>query len=275
MNGRKKHGAQLVLALMSVVALLATTSAAANASPVNVPMWSSGGAPMEFGTSTEVGGQSVAGLNLYFDPYGFAPIRVTCSTLSSNGKAKNTAANVPGSLTSSTSSTERPSGTFKNCQLVEYSEKFIYEGLECTIPSELPTQSTVGTLTNQGNPAGGLEIKTTIKEFLVTCPKGVKIGWSFTLSGVGKELWEGNEYFGSETTKVEANYGGTGEVAYGIAHNDAKGPVTIFQRAYEQPIATFGKRWYLGGAERTVISEGPRLCCRQGHPPVSAEVPRH
>jgi hypothetical protein len=266
MSGRKKRGAPLALALMSVVALLAMFSATASATPVNVPMWSSGGATMEFGTSTEVSGQSNAGLNLYYKSYGGIPIWVTCTGLSVSGKANNISAGKSGTLTSTSSTTQGPAGIFQNCQLIEYGEKDIYTGLECTIPKELPTESGVGTLTNAGNPAGGLEIKTTIKSFWVTCPKGYKGEWSFTLSGVGKELWEGDEYFGSGTTKVEANVGGTGEVSYGIAHKNAKGPVTIVERAYEEPVSTYGTKWYLGGAERTVISEGPKSLLAQGSP---------
>lgn len=268
MSGRKKRGAQLVLALMSVVALLATVSATASATPVNVPMWSSGGATMEFGTSTEAGGQSNAGLNLYYKSYGGIPIWMTCSTLALSGKANNVSAGKAGTLTSPSSSTQGPTGTFQNCQLIEYGAKDIYTGLECTIPKELPTESGVGTLTNVGNPAGGLEIKTTIKSFTVTCPKGYAVNWSFTLSGVGKELWEGDEYFGSGTTKVEANFGGTGEVSYGIAHRNGKGPVTITERAYEEPLSTYGSHWYLGGSERTVVSEGPRSLLAQGSPAI-------
>ena len=262
MRNRWKRGGQLFLALMATVALLAITSAVASAS-TNVPLWSSGGATIEFGTPTEAGGQSSAGLNLYYKSYGGIPIWVTCSTLSATGKVENVAAK--GSLTSTTSSTQGPNGVFQNCQLIEYGEKDIYTGLECTIPKELPTESTVGTLTNKENPAGGLEIQTSIKEFSVECPKGYKVGWSFKLSGIGNEVEAGSEYFGSGTTKVEANFGGTGEVTYGIRLANAKGPVSIVERAYEEPKSTFGTHWFLGGAERK-LNEGPKTLITAGSP---------
>ncbi len=262
MSVRHKRSGQLLLAIASAVVMMAMTSATASATPINVPVWQSGGATVPWGTSVEAGGQSIAGLNLQYTGGG-VPIWVTCETLSVTGKVQNPAADKPGTVVNSSSAVVGPSGKFKGCQLVRYGEKEISEGLECTVPKELPMESGVGTLTNEGNPAGGLKI-TTYLTFTVQCPK-FSTKWSFTLSGVGKELWAGNEYFSPESTKVEASWAGSGEASYGIGLSDAKGPVTIGQRAYEEPISTYGTHWYRGGAERQV-NEGPKTLINEGTP---------
>jgi hypothetical protein len=251
----------LLLALTSAVAMLAMTSAVASATPTNIPMWSSGGTISQFGISNEAGGKSIAGLNLQYVGGG-VPIGVTCETLALTGKVENPAANKPGTLVNASSTAIGPSGSFQGCLLVKYGEKEISEGLECTIPKELPMESNVGTLTNEGNPAGGLSIKTYTK-FTVQCPSGYNAVWSFTLSGVSKELWSGNEYFSAETTKVEGLYAGSGEASYGIGLSDSKGAVTIAERAHEEPFSSFGTHWYRGGAERNV-AEGLRTLLKEG-----------
>lgn len=266
MKGRNKRGALLLLSLTAAVAMLAMTSAAASATPTNVPMWSTGGAIIPFGSSSEVSGESIRDLDLQFTTGGGMQVWVSCAHLSATGKVENHAANLPGTVVGKSSSAEGPSGTWKGCYLSRYGEKVIGSGLECTIPSELPMKSEVGTLTNAGNPAGGLETTVYVQEATVKCPGGYQFTWSFALTGVGKEIEgsPGNESF--ETTNIVPSYGsGKGVARYGIGLSSSKGAATIAERAYEEPISTYGSHWYLGGAERTV-SEGPKSLITQGSP---------
>ncbi|MFL5872252.1 MAG: hypothetical protein ACJ75T_02095 [Solirubrobacterales bacterium] len=244
------------------------SSATASATPTNIPVWKSGGAVLQYKTPSTISGQSLLGLSVKYQGFGGSTIWVSCKSLSlSNGKVENPAAGKPGTLANTTWATQGPEGAFEGCQLLQYGEKTLGKGLECTIPSKLPVETGVGTLTNLASPAGGLEFKTRIKTFEVWCPT-FSAPWQFTLTGIGSEVepenpsLEGQQYFSPKATKVEANFGGWGEASYWIALKDAKYPIKVGQLAYEESASS--DRWYRGGAGRS--GEGSRTLITGGVP---------
>ena len=263
-----RRGGNLLLAFAGALLLLAATSAVAAATPTNIPSWRSAGTTIPWGVSKTVSGESNAGLNLQYKGNNKVSISVTCSTLSNTGKVENSAAGKAGTLANASTPGIGPSGNFQDCELVKYGEKDISEGLACTIPKTIPMESGLGTLTNEGNPAGGLRIKAHLK-FTVTCPGPSSANWWFDLTSTGQELWQGQQYFAPTSTKVEGTYGNvgeasvTGEVSWGIGVADANGPVTVGQLAYEEPVSTSGSHWYRGGAFRG-MSEGLKMLLKEG-----------
>jgi hypothetical protein len=263
---KMKHGkgARLLLALTAAMMALALTGGSASASPTNVPVWTSGGKITQYGAKHEFTGQSNAGLNLHFKIDG-PSVWVTCSTLAASGAVENSAAGKPGVITAAKSSVAGPSGSFRNCQLVEYG-KDIIEGLECTVPSEIPMESDAGALTNIGHPSGGLELVTRVT-INVHCPfYGLAgVNYAATFSGIGEngggEM--GNWLFSSPSTKVTVVGGNSGEVVYGLGLFDASGPVYVKEHAYEEPNSSFGTHWFRGGAERSP-EEGPKALIKAG-----------
>lgn len=270
MTSSQQRGRLFALAVLAVLGILGIASAVASATPTNIPSWRSGGATLPWGVSESAGAESIAGLNLRYDSTSGPAVGVDCSTLSVTGRIENPGAGKAGTLVNSFNSAVGPTGAFQECQLVEFGEKSIVEGLECTIPKTATFESTPGVLTDEASPAGGLKL-TAYLNFPVSCPSGYAFTYKFTLSGIGEELWSGQEMFSAKATKLEGYAGPvngtttTGQASFGLGLADSHGPVTVGQLAYEAPESTSGNHWYRGGAFRN-MSEGLRTLLGAGAP---------
>jgi hypothetical protein len=252
MGSKKRRRWRLACATVTIVAASLITAGGASAS-VNLPTWYYNGAGVPFGKSVEVNGNSLRGLNLqYVDGGGSLPVWVNCSYMSVSGKVENPGTGNPGAFV-------EPYGSFRNCELIQFGEKTVSTGLECTIAKELPAEMH-GVLTSAGSPSGGLELTTQIN-FDIVCA-GRRIPQRIHFTGVGVEKLSGEQSYSSGTTKVTNQEGGPGTVEYGVPLRSAGGPVSVQAVPYEPPVSTYGVNWYRGGAARA--GEALKTSVKQG-----------
>ena len=94
MIGKRGRVIRLMLGLASAVVVWASVGSASAAT--NVPVWTAGGAGVQYGAERAFHGESIVGLNLRYNISATAEVWVTCSTLSATGAVENPAAGKPG-----------------------------------------------------------------------------------------------------------------------------------------------------------------------------------
>jgi hypothetical protein len=253
----RRTGRLLAVTIGVTVASLMFSSFASAAT--NFPLWRNGESPIAYGQPVPVGATSIQGLNLHFRDNNSYEMWVECSGLTSKGSVENPGAAKPGTYKSSGAS-------FHSCELVELGDQSVSSNppLTCAIAKEMPAEVYNAVLTNEAAATGVFKLSISFT-FVVTCPQtGVSFSEPVTITGKGRELWPGQHAFWPQDTTVVGQHG-NGEAEFGFGVSSTKVPVTIGEKAYEEPKSTGGDLWYKGGAERTV-TEGPPIPLKAGTP---------
>jgi hypothetical protein len=251
----------MVGALIMITGLLAASAASAS---TKVPIWTSGGTHLPFGTETSFSSSSLSGLNLkWFVPN--IPFWIQCEKLSANGTVENYASGKPGAL----KPTETPFA-FKGCLVVEVGEQTAWGGTTCSVPKEIPVEITSGELTNTPYSNGGLKLSNLFMEFQINgCPGHFleNYPWRVVASPTGNEgqgAWPGEVLF-PEGTAVTINGAYKGEMEFGLNVQGAgPTPIKIAEEEITEPHTPGHHYWYTGGAMRK--GEGPRTLVTPGSP---------
>ena len=258
-NSSVRHLA-VVGALIAVAGLLAASTAAAKTT--NVPIWTSGGTNLPFGSQVSFSGSSLSGMNLKWTSSGI-PIWIQCETLSASGTVEDYASGKAGTLT--------PGAPYKfeGCQVVQVGKQTAENNTTCQVPSEIPLEHTSGELTNTPYSGGGLKLSGLYMTFQINgCPGGAFEHYTWKLAGSptgneGAGAWPGEVLY-PEGTAVTLS-GVSGEMQFGLRLQDGSGaPIVIAEEEISDPNTPGHHYWYTGGGMRK--GEGPRTLVTPGSP---------
>jgi hypothetical protein len=254
----------VVGALIAVIALCAASSASAS---TKVPVWSSGGTNLTYGSEVAFSGGSVSGLTLKWTWSG-VPFWVQCNSLSANGTVENYASGKAGTMKPAAENALK----FKGCVLIQAGEvQTIWNNTTCSVPAEMPAEIKSGELTNTPYTSGGLKLTNFSMSFYINnCPGGFLQNLLWTASGSftgneGKGAWPGEVLF-PEGTSVTVNNGATkGEINFGLNVQGAgPTPIKIAEEEITEPSTPGHHYWYTGGGQRK--GEGPLTLVTPGTP---------
>jgi hypothetical protein len=251
-------------ALVMIIGLVAASAASAS---TKVPIWTSGGTHLPFGTETSFSASSIHGMNLKWNAGGI-PIWIQCETLSASGTVEDYASGKPGTL----NPTPGTPFKFKGCHVVEVGEQTAWSGTTCSVPSEIPLEINSGELTNTPYANGGLKLFNLYMTFQINgCPGGIFQNFEWKVVGVGgptgnegQGAWPGEVLF-PEGTAVTLNSGYKGEIEFGLNIQGAGfTPIKIAEEEITEPNTPGHHYWYTGGGMRK--GEGPRTLVTPGSP---------
>jgi len=251
------------------VAVVALLSASAASATTNVPVWTSGGTPLNFGKEVAFKGTSSTGVDLKFTSAG-VEYWIQCEKSSGEGVVENYASGKPGTLTANP---KAGSVKLQNCYVVQIGESWTQLGHNnCKVPSEIETKLGAGELTNTPYASGGLKLSSMSFSFNITnCPELVNpnITFSVTATNITGEEGPGalpGEVIFPEGTPVTL-FGGmvNGEIHFALQVNDTGStPIVIGQEEIVAPSNPGHHYWYIGGGMRK--GEGPRTLVTPGTP---------
>jgi hypothetical protein len=252
----------VVGASVMIIGLIAASAASAT---VKVPIWSSGGTHLPFGTETSFSSTSVSGMNLKWK-WGTVPFWIQCEKLSASGTVENYASGKPGTLAEPASESAYK---FKGCAVVEVGEQTAWGGTTCSVPSEIPVDFFPSELANTPYPNGGLKLSNFIFGFKINwCPGLVFHNYQWNVTGTptgneGQGAWPGEVLF-PEETPVKVNGSLNGEIDFGLRLESGGTPIEITEEEITDPNTPGHHYWYTGGGMRK--GEGPRTLVPPGSP---------
>lgn len=250
----------VVGALAIVMGMVAASSASAT---TKVPIWSSGGTNLPYGTEVAFSASSASGLNLKWT-YSGAPFWIQCNSLSASGKVENYASGKAGTLKADAGN------KFTGCRLVQAGEvQTAWNNTTCSIPSEIPVELGSGELTNTPYTNGGLKLTNLAMSFYIdNCPGGFlknlqwKVSGSSLTGNEGTGAWPG-EILYPEGTPITVSNGSAAEIEFGLNVQGA-GPIKVIEEEITEPNTPGHHYWYTGGGQRK--GEGPRTLVAPGTP---------
>ena len=244
-----------VLALFAVLAVTGPASASAE----KIPVWTSGGTPLKFGSEVNFSGESNGGMNLRWTNSG-VPYWIQCSTLSASGKVENYASGKAGSAS-------YLAGAFKGCVLVQAGTYFFGgEPTTCQLPSEIPVEFTASQLSNSPYPGGGLPLEFRNTEtWIKNCAAGARVqlfGTAVAREGQGQAPGEVEVPAAAQNIRVGLV---NAEIEFSMKVRGAGDvPLVIGQDEVSYPSTPGHYYWYTGGNQRR--GEGPRKLVAAGSP---------
>lgn len=252
----------LMGALTMIIGLVAASAASA---ATQVPVWSSNGSRLPFGSETSFSGTAVSGLNLKWTLSG-AQFWIQCNTLSASGTVENYAYSRAGTLKPSAGS------KFTGCRVAQVGEEYAINNTPCSVPAEIPVEYSSGELTNTPYSSGGLKLSKISLSFKISnCPEHLyeSITWKFTGSPTGNEghgAWPGEILF-PEGTPLTVNSGGSGaEAEFGLKVQAAGfTPIKVTEEELTEPSNPGHHYWYTGGAG-LIRGEGAQTLVAAGSP---------
>jgi hypothetical protein len=258
MKDRQGRVGKVLLPILIIAMASLAFSASAFGSTSKVPIWTSGGSHLKFGTEVSFESHAIHGMILKWKPLG-SPAEIQCEGLNASGKVENFAGGKAGTMSPG-------SGSFKGCILTQLGEN----GAEgpCHVQSEIPATFESGALVNSPFENGGLELTNFHIVFYLHCEHSTlyeNVPFGFYLTANGHESqgsWPGEVKF-AETAVNSENIHGTVEFSLNV-NTAAWVPLPIGEETFPLPNDPGHHYWYVGGHQRR--GEGPWTLAAGGSP---------